>query len=225
MAQINIYEKPPKKGSAFLVVALLVVAVFAGWAYKNQEKAPVASIISPVVDSIENSLGGLVSALPEQFPNGLTNGDVFERWVKGTIPVGTSSAYWKNTNGRTAFIDFGMMWNPTAASSTLRWTMATSSLVNSFVDYSHTVGVFFDSVEVATGTQIVVDTISSAGLGLQASSSVIAIPDGSYVIFRQEAPTAMCGGAAGSEALNRTCASATSSMGYVAEWKFHYFLR
>lgn len=230
----NFYEKPPRNLGALLVVALLVVAGLAGWAYQKP-------VVKEVVREVkEKSLGGLVNPLAEKFENGIQIGDTRESWISGKFAAATGTSAVRNRSGVTRFVDYVQMWNPTSASSSLLWTSGTST-ASASADFTHLNGVFFDSVLVATSTQTVIasggtqhnniDT-GAAWTGL-VSTSTIAWKDGEWLFFRMETGDArgQCGGAAAylagnaSGILGSTCASATSSMGYTPEWKVHYFER
>lgn len=216
-------ELEPDKPKFGWVIVLLVVGIAGYYLLGNKQvSAPVErvrEIVKEYVPSID-LVGGDIETNVSRFSNGLVIGSVQQSWVSGQIPAGTSSVAWTNNLSDSVIIDPNSMYmyNLDVASSSLMWTVATStnatSSPTSFPDLSHITGVFIDNYLVGTSSKVVLRATTTAP---------IVLASGKSIIFRVEAMGVDCGGAQGSAVMNRSCSSATSTdRGYNPFFKFRY---
>lgn len=160
--------------------------------------------------------GGEVHSSPDVYPNGVIIGDQNNIWISGTIPVGSNQGSWRNRTGRTIFIDRAEIFTSGTASSTMVFSVGTSSAAT-VADFTNTFSTLIDRYTLATSSVFrLVNSIKDAGTN---GRNVIPVTDGQYVsvVWRTENNQACTG------AVCETATSTNRGFGSV-DWKLrgHY---
>lgn len=157
------------KVSGIAVVAVVIAVIALGTSILRMAPA------SP--SNVGGERGGL-----QEFIDGAKIGDTTSLWKKVTIGPGANQGYWKNTLGKTVYLDIAntsIGFHSGTASSSLNFYVATSSSAT-LTDYVTPSGTLpLSGARVATSTTgdtTFMGTTTSAGTGF-------AVPAGSYVIF------------------------------------------
>lgn len=195
------------KNQKYVVYALVAVAVVYSFFLAFHRSAPSA----PTTGLVQTDLG--------QFPEGVRNGDLFERWETATLPAGQNSvALFTNRSGRDVYVDYGSVDVPTgqiASSSSkvsLFATTSSSTAIPTVMDFQTvTEGkrALIQNMPIATSTTATTTSSVIAAVTARANGNgAIVVPDGSTVFgYLQQDLT---GAPVSCSALQR-CETATSS--------------
>lgn len=152
-----------------------------------------------------SNLGAVTDIDGYNFTAGINFGSVKENWGSGQIYPKTNEAYWKNTTGRTQYIDLlDVSTDGTASSTYTIYAVATSSPLTTLYDFtapvSSTGQMLINGFKFATSsTATTTSNYDFAGAG-----KVVRVPDGQYVDIYLTAPIACPSGGG-------NCESATST--------------
>ena len=209
--------------SSLLVAGLALVLSLASLAFKPE------SVTERIVveKEVNAGAGGSVVTNPEEHVNGITIGDVFEKWEKGRIEPGTTTSAWRNQTGGEVILDFVEVISSAVSSSTLYGDVGTSTnsaVLRGSSDYGVSGGAnILGNLEFATNTRRVYNNGDETNKSFRSATSSLILADGDYVVFRLfepatvEVPTCINGGNF------RLCENASSTnRGFNLEWQLHY---
>lgn len=204
-------------GLALVAGAVLVLVVVVVWATSgSNEPAPVTKA-EPAPKA--GSLTGTVEESVGLYRHGINTGSEYISFDKsGTIGAGSNQASWRNTTGRTVYVDLLTAIKTATGSTTSGWIFyaGTSSAATYSTDFTAPVWApLIDGAESASGTPpTVYSSIEYSTAGL----SIIPVLDGEYLnIAFFTRYFSNCTGA--------TCEKATSTnRGFNVDWYFrgHY---
>lgn len=126
---------------------------------------------------------GASQSAPGEFPEGALLGNAFSKYVTGTIGAGENQTAYRNTSGRTQYVDLATVRTTGTASTTQRITVgkSTSSTIANF-----TAATFAESslINYVLATSSAATTTASVqGSAAVDRAGVIALADGEYLIF------------------------------------------
>ena len=180
----------------------LVVAVLVCFGFLKFTDA--GSALGASISNVQSVLWQFKAGISlDSASNGADGGSVILA-RSGTIAAGQNQGYWTNKTGRTVFVDYGDVALNGVASSSVRVSVATSTLTALTNNFAAPYGSLIDNQLIATSTPQVAAVVNSdVGSGTN-SKGTIEVPDGTSVIFliRQDDSRA-CTGA--------TCETATST--------------
>lgn len=146
------------------------------------------------------------------------NGNVCEDWAGDKIYAKTNQAYWKNTTGKTQYVDQLDVSTDGVASSTFNiWAVATSSALANAYDFTAPLATSTTLINNFSFSTTSVATTTSS-LDKAPTGRVIAVPDGSQVnIYLRSADGPTC------NPQGVKCETATSTnRGFNLFWRLHY---
>lgn len=189
-------------------VILVVVLVLGG----------IALIATPTPAPVQapQSLGD-ISINTQEFPAGVKFGDkATVNWTGGQIGARSNQASFRNTTGRTIYVDLAEMVTTGTASSTYQFFVATSTTATRSDNFTDPFSTLIDAFTLATSTTVrAVNSIKDAGTN---GRSVIPVTDGQYVLLTfQQTYNNTCNGS--------LCETATSTnRGFNVNWflRYHY---
>lgn len=199
-----------------IVVGLLVAATIL-WAYNWGSGKNLTINVPPsqvITNASNETLAGERGGLQEFF-DGVTTGDITERWVSGKLKAGEDYVViWSNTLGKDVTANYGEALIPTGetASSTSKISLfaTTSTSVNNSVDFGTLAEgkrALIQAVNISTSTTATTTSSTYAMSAGKGNGSVL-IPAGSVLMGYLQKDTAA---STGCGALTGACESATST--------------
>ena len=199
----------------YLVIGGLIVlaAMFIGGQLFSKDV--VVQETTTIEQPKKDKFGNLVNYETTIFTNGLQNVDTFQATKYGLISNDKNYFQWRNTTGRTVYVDeLVYITTGVASSSYIFDAYSTSTTWDNLGDFNDPVGTLVDGDTLATSS--VSGTVRSSIDGGSADNKVISVVDGNYLTlsFRSLQGCTTSG----------QCEIATSTRrGFNVNWMFSYF--
>jgi hypothetical protein len=199
-----------------LALGVLVVVGLLYFGFSNPTSAPVSDQ-AVMEDGALGGSGGNVTQQQDFYTNGVGIGPGYVMFSRsGTIALGSNQASWRNTTGRTVYVDLAFLATSGVASSSYKFYVATSTSATISSDFTAPYSSLVNGFTIATSS--VATTTSSIESHLS-GSAVVPVASGQYVNIQvQAANGAVCNGV--------ICETATSTnRGFTVAWYLRAFFK
>lgn len=136
---------------------------------------------TPAAPTPVNNTVGVSQTNVGEFPEGALIGDAFVKVVTGTIPAGSNQASFRNTTGKTVYVDQVIVRTTGTASTTQRISVGSGSSAT-IADFTLPTYALSSLLNYVLATSSAATTTSSVhGAGATDRAGVIAVADGDYI--------------------------------------------